>query len=126
MTKQPGYVQLPVREVSRKIADQKGASGSPAFFSYDLILIVLLCLLAFVYLIFFVQRCYCNGVYLKGKSCGIVGRQFWIIASFIVVVYKLSTNDVSRWYWRMWVVESKQKYVCTRNKLLMLHWLAVV
>ena len=58
MTKQPGYLQLPVGEVSTKVADQKGAFGFPAFCSYDLFWIVSLCLLALMILNFVVQECY--------------------------------------------------------------------
>ena len=46
MTKQPGYLQQPVGEVSTKVADQKDAFGFPAFCNYDLCLMVALLLLA--------------------------------------------------------------------------------
>ena len=58
MTKQPWYLQLPVGEVSTKVADQKGVFGFPAFCNYDLILIVSLCLLDFFRFVFILNsRC---------------------------------------------------------------------
>ena len=45
-SKQSGYVQLSVREVSEKFADRMFAFGTPAFRNYDLIFIVVFCLIA--------------------------------------------------------------------------------
>ena len=44
-SKQSGYVQLSVREVSEKFADRKFAFGTPAFRNHDLICIALFCLI---------------------------------------------------------------------------------
>ena len=63
-SKQSGYVQLPVLEVSEKIADQKGAFGFPAFCNYDLFLIVSLCLLALSFC--FVNCSFCKLVVSNG------------------------------------------------------------
>ena len=58
-SKQSGYVQLSVREVSEKFADRMFAFGTPAFRNYDLIFIVWFCLVALLFLmICVVQRCY--------------------------------------------------------------------
>ena len=65
-----GHLQHTVGEVSGKLVHQKMAFGSPPAFcsySYDLMLIVLLCLLSLLYLICFLQRCHCNwGVCKRG------------------------------------------------------------
>ena len=98
-TKQPGYLQHTVGEVSGKLVHQTIAFGSPAFcnYSYDLILIVLLCLLAVLYWICFLQRCHCKWGVCKREikrtclMCILYGERFG--------VYQLQFVNVIEYSW---------------------------
>ena len=83
-SKQSGYVQLSVREDSEKSVDRMFAFGPSALRNYDLICIVLFCLIALLFLmICVVPRCYCTWSVFKRQISVIWIRQFWIIVCLI-------------------------------------------
>ena len=125
-SKQSGYVQLPVREDSEKSVDQKDAFGSLAFRNYDLMLIDSLCLFVLSYLICFVQQCYCKWGVFKRQ---IMWNCYSSVLDYRQFYYGVVKAIHQRCFWMVLADGAcghEKKYVCTRNELLMLHWLAVV